>query len=136
DHFVKIPDIKFFTQFFFCFFSQLPDLYFSYFIRNRLAWPGNIAVNLGIYFVKGKRSVGSKIFYRLLAGPAQSVYSGIYHKSARPPLLISELSKHFVRSCVYSHFFRQEFCIQAPSLSKGRKVKTLAKGRDAIPQLA
>src|SRR5690554_647566 len=112
---MEIPDLKFITQGFFSFFAEFTDLDLTNFVGYRLAGPGDVAVNFGVDLVKGKRGVGSQIFYRLLAGPAQGMHSCVYHQSAGTPLLVGEFSKEFVRRGVDPHFFSKEFGIQSPA---------------------
>ncbi len=87
---MEFANVELRPQFFFCPLPQFLDFELADFVGERLARPGNVAVNLAGGVVFGGGDVGQKIVDGLLSSPVLVVHSGVdTRRTARHISLLS-----------------------------------------------
>ena len=84
EHFVmKFAQVEFRSQLLLSALAELADLELAEFVAERLSWPGNIAVGLGLESGLIDRAGFAEEIYNLIAAPAFGVNSRIHNKAHR-----------------------------------------------------
>ena len=98
-------------------------------MAQRLAGPGDVAVDLGRDLVLAQGRVRAHEIERLLATPAHRVDAGVDHQPARAPGGIAQLAEALVGRAVNPHLVAEFFGIGRPALTVGRDVAVATEGR-------
>src|SRR5579862_9069562 len=102
--------------------ARFLDRHLAQVIGERLARPGDVAVDLGLDLVIGKRRVLARIGDRLLARPTLGVDAGVDDEPRRAPDLPAEIAEAVVGRVVHPHLVAQIFAIERPAFAEGRDV--------------
>ena len=105
--------------------AQRADADLAHLVRERLAGPRDVALDLGDDVGASDRGVGPHVVDGLLARPALRVQPGVDHEPYGSPDLHHQRAKLAVRVVVKPELATQGFGVQAPALVVGRE---LARG--------
>jgi hypothetical protein len=109
--------------------AQLDDLQFADLVGERLARPGNIAIDFGANLVHRQCGVRRPE----IAGPPRAsshrVHAGIDDQAASPPHLVDQAPKALIRGMVDAHFLAELFAVERPAFAERVREEARAKLR-------
>src|SRR5271156_168853 len=131
---MKRPDVESATERIFSLGASFENRHLAKVVRERLPGPCDIAIDLGLDLMVGKRRVLAEISDRLVARPSLRVNAGIDDQAGSAPDLVSQHAEAIIRRVVHSHLYAEFLAIQSPALAEGGDIGMLAKIR-LIPVL-
>src|SRR5262249_52962181 len=111
---VKFADIEARAELFFRQPPHFQNLELAHLVRKRLAWPGNIAIDLGKR-LRGR--VQTKVGDRLVAIPALRMNARVDHEPYRPEQFAAQLSEAAIRILIKAKLRSKRFRIERPTLA-------------------
>src|SRR5262245_38003537 len=112
---VKITDVEAGAELGFGPAAQRPDAQIAHLVAERLARPGDVALDLG-FDVRGReRRVRDHVLDRLLASPALGVQAGVDHQAHRAQLLVVETTEPLVRIGEQTELAAEVLGVQRPA---------------------
>src|SRR5690606_30744702 len=106
--------------------AQFDDADLAELVTQRLAGPGDVAVDLGLDLVLAERGLRSEVVDRLLPGPALVMHAGVDHQPRGAPHLVGFAPEHLVGRLVDAHFLAELLAVQRPSFAIRRDVVVAA----------
>src|SRR5581483_7251367 len=105
--------------------SQLLDLELADLVRERLSWPGDVAIDLIDDVVLGLRRVGLEELDRTIARPALRVHASVDHEPHCAPHLVGELAELRVRILIHAEIVAERFGVKTPALDERGEVELM-----------
>ena len=115
--------------------AQLLDLQLAELVGERLARPGDVAVDLRLDLVERQRGVRGQVVDGLLARPAHRVDAGVDDEAAGAPHLVGQPAEVAVGIRVDARLEAQPLAVEPPALAERRDVGVAAEIRQ-VAELA
>ena len=109
--------------------AQLLDLQLADLVRQRLARPGDVAVDLVDDVELGLRRVRLEVVDRLLPRPVLVVHAGVDDEPHGAPHLVGELAELVVGVLVEAHLLAEALAVEAPALDERGGLEVAAELR-------
>ena len=109
--------------------AQLLDLELADLVGQRLARPGDVAVDLVRDVELGLGGIGLEEIDRLLPGPALVMHPGVDHEPHGAPHFVRELAELVVRIGIQPHLLAKALAVEPPALGEGRELVVTAEHR-------
>ena len=110
------------------------DLHLAELVGDRLAWPGDVAVDLVGELQLRQGGIVAQISERPLAAPAIGVDAGVDDEPRRAPHLVGQAAEILIGRPVDAHQRAEPFDVEAPALAIAGEIGLLAEfGPVSVP---
>src|SRR4029077_15066776 len=99
--------------------ARLEDGALAQVVRQRLARPGDVAIDLGGDLALRQRGVLAAVIDGLLPRPALRMKAGVDHQTCRAPDLVAEHTEALVGRVVHAHLAAELLTVQRPAFTVG-----------------